>query len=370
MNMSARSLRTRTNALDDHRRLVPHTLPWESTRSCRSRRISILRGSFDDDASDEFDSEEDYEEEDHEEEDYKEEEYKEELIEDADALEEEVEEVEDSESDTLDREEISFGGTWVEIDAEIFQAMLDGDIKRDADDDLDLSAALDFLYMKWVEEHLPEMRGMEGSMCLRQVLRRIPKNVEARRGGANLQCKDDGSIVLTRTGLEVVDDRRTSTTMHDQEREGIVRVYSDDPWTERVEEFPCTCLASTGQDRWRIDAEHASRFVDACSQGEYSDVMIELAVSECAADTNQSVWLVGTSPETARGLWPLPAGVADEPAGDWMNSCLSISVDDAFVAREIQEVVDRYEKRAPAFSSSNVPLIDAAGAWTLLCGNS
>ena len=360
MDMSARSLRTRTNALDDHRRLVPHALPWESIRSCRSRRISILRGSFDDDASDEFDSEEDYEEED----------YEEELIEDADELEEEVEEVEDSESDALDSEEISFGGTWVEIDAKIFQAMLDGDIKSDADDDLDLSAAVDFLYMKWIEEHLPEMRGLEGRMCLRQVLRRIPKNVDARRGVANLQRNDDGSIVLTRTGLEVDDDTRTSTTMRDHEREGIVRIYSDDPWTERVKEFPCTCLASTGQDRWRIDAEHASRFVDACSEGEVSDVMIELAVSECAADTNQSVWLVGTSSETARGLWPLPAGVADEPARDWMNSCLSISVDDAFVAREIQEVVDRYEKRARAFRSSNVPLIDAAGAWTLLCGNS
>jgi hypothetical protein len=154
------------------------------------------------------------------------------------------------------------------------------------------------------------------------------------------------------------------------EREGIVRVYRDDPWTERVEEFPCTCLASTGQDRWRIDAEHVSRFVDACSEGEVSDVMIELAVSECAADTNQSVWLVGTSSETARGLWPLPAGVADEPARDWMNSCLSISVDDAFVAREIQEVVDRYEHRAGRLKSSTAVLIDAAGAWTLLCGNS
>ena len=365
MDMSSRPLRTRTNALDDHRRPVPHALPWESTRSCRSRRISILRGSFDDDASDEFDSEEDYEEEDYEEEDYEEE-----LIEDADELEEEVEEVEDSESDALDREEISFGGTSVQIDAEIFQAMLDGDIKSDADDDLDLSAAADFLYMKWIEEHLPEMRGLEGGMCLRQVLRRIPKKVDARRGGANLQRKDDGSILLTRAGIEAADDTRTSTTMRDHAREGIVRIYRDDPWTERVEEFPCTCLASTGQDRWRIDAEHASRFVDACSEGEYSDVMIELAVSECAADTNQSVWLVGTSPETARGLWPLPAGVADEPAHRWENSCLSISVDDTFVAREIQEVVDRYEKRARAFSSSNVPLIDAAGAWTLLCGKS
>ena len=360
MDMSARSLRTRTNALDDHRRLVPHALPWESIRSCRSRRISILRGSFDDDASDEFDSEEDYEEED----------YEEELIEDADELEEEVEEVEDSESDALDSEEISFGGTWVEIDAKMFQAMLDGDIKSDADDDLDLSSAADFLYMKWIEEHLPEMRGMEGKMCLRQVLRRIPKNVDARRGGANLPRKDDGSMVLTRTGLEAADDTRTSTTMHDHEREGIVRVYRDDPWTERVEEFPCTCLASTGQDRWRIDAEHVSRFVDACSEGEVSDVMIELAVCEFAADTNQSVWLVGTSSETARGLWPLPAGVADEPARDWMNSRLSISMDDEFVAREIQEVVDRYEKRARALRSSNMPLIDAAGAWTLLCGNS
>jgi hypothetical protein len=229
---------------------------------------------------------------------------------------------------------------------------------------------VDFLYMKWIEEHLPEMRGMEGRMCLRQVLRRIPKNVDARRGVANLQRNDDGSIVLTRTGLEVDDDTRTSTTMRDHEREGIVRIYSDDPWTERVEEFPCTCLASTGQDRWRIDAEHASRFVDACSEGEYSDVMIELAVSECAVDTNQSVWLVGTSPETARGLWPLPAGVADEPAHRWENSCLSISVDDTFVAREIQEVVDRYEYRAGRLKSSTVVLIDAAGAWTLLCGNS
>jgi len=365
MDMSARPLRTRTNALDEHRRLVPHALPWESTRSCRSRRISILRGSFDDDASDEFDSEEDYEEEDYEEEDYEEE-----LIEDADELEEEIEEVEDSESDALDREEISFGGTWVQIDAELLQAMLDGDLKLEKENDFDVSAAADFLYMKWIEEHLPEMRGMEGRMCLRQVLRRIPKNVDARRGSANLQRDDDGSIVLTRTGLEAVDDTRTSMTMHDHECKGIVRIYSDDPWTERVEEFSCTCLAFKGKHRWRIDAEHASRFVDACSEGEVSDVMIELAVSECAADTNQSVWLVGTSPETARGLWPLPAGVADEPAHRWENSCLSISVDDTFVAREIQEVVDRYEKRARAFRSSNVPLIDAAGAWTLLCGKS
>ncbi|MFM1866990.1 MAG: hypothetical protein RL591_398, partial [Planctomycetota bacterium] len=212
--------------------------------------------------------------------------------------------------------------------------------------------------------------GMEGGMCLRQVLRRIPKNVDARRGVANLQRNSDGSIVLTRTGLEAVDDTRTSTTMRDHERQGIVRIYSDDPWTERVEKFPCTCLASTGQDRWRIDAEHASRFVDACSEGEYSDVMIELSVREFAADTNQSVWLVGTSPDTARGLWPLPAGVADEPVHDWMNSHLSICVEDAFVAREIQEVIDRYKARVWRLKSSAVVLIDAAGAWTLLCGNS
>jgi len=284
--------------------------------------------------------------------------------------EEELDCVESSGAVESDDEFETTGQTTVSIDTEMLQAMLDGDLASDSEDDFDLSAAADFLYMKWIEEHLPEMRGLEGRMCLRQVLRRIPKNVDARRGVANLQRNDDGSIVLTRTGTEAADDTRTSTTMHDREREGIVRVYSDDPWTERVKEFPCACLASTGQDRWRIDAEHASRFVDACSEGEYSDVMIELAVSECAVDTNQSVWLVGTSPETARGLWPLPAGVADEPARDWMNSCLSISVDDAFVAREIQEVVDRYENRAWRLKSSTVVLIDAAGAWTLLCGNS
>ena len=353
--MSSNLDRPRTNALDGRERSLPHPLPWESVRTVRSRLKSLWRGWFDhasSDASDEDDFEEDVI-------DDVEEEIEEEI-------EEEVEETEEEEEEEEEEE----GTTFVFISAEMLQAMLDGRLGGNSD----LSSAADFLYMKWLEQNLRECMGMKGSSSGRCVLRRVPRDVDARKGLATIHRLCDGSIVVSRRecASEPVEIDPACAAL---ERSGVMRIYRGDPLGNDFEEYPCTCLSSDDMHRWRIDgasnADAAASLEEALVD---DDAMVEFMLRDSASDAGDGVWLIGICSESARALWLHAPATVGGPGGEVVQapvaSCspgwLDICVEDEFVAKEIQEVVDRFEGAFRNLKDYPRPAIDAAGAWFVL----